>query len=100
MKRFHLALGVKDIKKSVKDYSKRLARKPTIVVPGAYALWRTPTLNFSIRKVSVAKGTLRHLGWEESSAKKFTKSKDVNGIVWESFSGDLQREEIREIFGV
>ena len=99
MKKFHLALGVKDIRRSVKDYSKRLGCSPEVVIPGVYALWRTQKLNFSIRKVSGSEGVLRHLGWEEPSVKKFTKKMDVNGIIWESFSSVLQRQEIHEIWG-
>jgi hypothetical protein len=98
MKRIHIALGVKDIVKSVEDYSQRLGCTPSVVIPNEYALWRTPTLNFSIRLDPENAGKLRHLGWEDESAPKFTKETDVNGVVWENFNSKQQEEEISDLW--
>ncbi len=95
MKKFHIAIGVSDVAKSVEDYSKRLECEPTLVIPEQYALWRTDTLNFSIRKVSENPGALRHLGLEDPAVSRFTEDKDVNGIVWERFNAGLQAQEIQ-----
>ena len=99
MKRFHLALGVSSVEESVVDYSARLDQQPDIVIPNEYALWRTPTLNFSIRKVSQEdSGKLRHLGWESPDTAEFSTAIDVNHIPWERFTTDQQEEEIRRIW--
>jgi hypothetical protein len=94
MKKFHLALSVKDIDASVAEYSKRLGCKPQLIVPKTYALWRTETLNVSIRVVDQDAGMLRHLGWEDSEAKEFTSATDCNGILWENFNAQNQQDEI------
>ena len=98
MKRFHLAVGVADIASAVLDYSRRLACDPVVVVDGEYALWRTETLNFSIRKTTEEAGLLRHLGWEDAGATAFYAEKDVNGILWESFSAQQQADEIQQLW--
>lgn len=92
-KRFHIALGVKDVNDSVREYSARLGCAPAVHVLDEYALWRTETLNFSIRRAPDASG-LRHLGWEDSDASAFSEETDVNGLVWERFTAEQQREEI------
>ncbi len=97
MKRFHLALSVKDIQASIEDYSRRLGREPCAVIEGEYALWRTDTLNVSIRRTDDPPG-LRHLGWEDPSAESFSAEPDTNGIVWERFSAELQKREIDAIW--
>jgi len=96
MKRFHIAIGVADIARSIEDYSARLGVAPCVVVPGEYALWRTEALNLSIRRTGEAAGALRHLGWEDPSAPSFSKDTDVNGIVWEHFNAEQQDREIFE----
>ena len=96
MKKIHIAIGVSDIAKSVEDYSIRLDCQPSVVIPNEYALWRTETLNFSIRKVSEFPGTLRHLGWEDPAVSIFTQDTDTNGIVWERFNAELQADEIKK----
>ena len=97
MKVIHLAIATNEIDKSVKDYTERLEKEPSIVVPDEYALWRTEQINLSIRQdASCNPGELRHLGFEDSNAKEFTASKDVNGILWESFSAEQQAEEINK----
>ncbi len=99
LQRFHLAIGVADIQKSVEDYSRRLGCPPVLVIEGEYALWRTPTLNFSIRKtVTATAGIVRHLGWEDASATEFSVETDVNGILWERFSAGQQADEIHTLW--
>lgn len=98
MRVLHLALAVSNIEQSVADYSARLGVLPVAVVPGEYALWRTATLNLSIRKTSEPPGTMRHLGWEDEEATEFSTETDCNGIVWEKFAASHQAEEINEIW--
>jgi catechol 2,3-dioxygenase-like lactoylglutathione lyase family enzyme len=99
-RRFHLALGVADLAASIADYSARLGIEPHCVVPGLYALWRTDALNVSIRVVSAAEvGQLRHLGWEDPQATAMQTALDVNGILWEHFSSEAQRQEIERLWG-
>ncbi len=95
MKRFHLAIGVDDVEASVADYCKRLGAEPVVVIPGQYALWRTPQLNFSIRHIPGAAGMLRHVGWEDPDAATLSVEHDVNGMVWERFTAEDQAREIR-----
>ena len=97
MKKIHIALSTSDIEASVADYSDRLGCLPTLVIDDQYALWRTDTVNMSIRKdLSVPNGQLRHLGWEDSKASEFSKSIDVNGITWERFTACQQAQEIND----
>ena len=96
MNKMHIAIGVLDIARSVEDYSKRLGCQPCVVVANEYALWRTPTVNFSIRRSQEESGKLRHLGWEDSSVLEFSQDTDVNGIVWERFTAEQQVKEIEE----
>ena len=99
MKIIHLAIATNEIEKSVRDYTERLGVEPSIVVPDEYALWRTEQINLSIRQdASRNPGELRHLGFEDSNAKAFTASKDVNGILWESFNAEQQAEEINKFW--
>lgn len=97
MQKIHIAIGTSNIEASVQDYSARFGRSPEVVISGEYALWRTNAINFSIRKVSSQEsGRLRHLGWEDATCQSFTTETDVNGIVWEHFSAELQEKEIKE----
>jgi hypothetical protein len=96
MKKFHIAIGVADIDRSVEDYSRRLECAPSVVIPNEYALWRTASVNFSIRRVTNSPGILRHLGWEDESASTFSQDSDVNGVIWEQFNAKLQAREIKE----
>lgn len=95
MNKFHIAISTNNIDETVKDYSARLGSEPCSVVKGEYALWRTETLNVSIRHdKDCTTGSLRHLGWEDSNTSDFSEETDVNGIVWEKFTADQQADEI------
>lgn len=99
MKKLHIALSTRDLATSVADYSARLGMPPTTMVEAAYALWRTPCLNFTVRIDPASQpGALRHLGWEDAGAPEFSQDTDVNGIVWEHFSAAQQAEEINQIW--
>jgi hypothetical protein len=98
MNKIHIAIAAHDIIASVEDYSKRLGCQPCVVVANEYALWRTESINLSIRRTTEAIGTVRHLGWEDATATSFIKERDVNGVEWERFSAAVQAEEIREIW--
>jgi hypothetical protein len=100
MKRFHIALAVRDLGASIADYSARLGQLPTVVVEGKYAMWRTQLLNFSINLHAERAGQLRHIGFEDDSAEGFTSTPDVNGIEWELFSAKAQDARIVETYGV
>lgn len=100
MKRFHIALAVRDLDVSIEDYSARLGQAPNAIVSGKYAMWRTDLLNFSINQNPNRAGELRHLGFEDESAKGFTSTKDVNGIEWERFSAAEQDARIVETYGI
>jgi catechol 2,3-dioxygenase-like lactoylglutathione lyase family enzyme len=96
MRIIHIAIGVTDIAASVTDYTRRLDAAPVLVVPGEYALWRTETVNLSIRRVAAElSGQLRHLGWEDDACEVFVMENDVNGIAWERFTPEQQAAEIR-----
>jgi hypothetical protein len=99
MRRFHIALAVADLQDSIRDYSRRLAARPTAVVAGKYAMWRTDQLNFSINQIPERAGQLRHLGFEDSAATGFSSDWDVNKIEWELFSPTDQDEKIVEVYG-
>jgi len=97
MKKIHLAIATDNIAATIEDYSQRLECEPVLVIPNEYALWRSDFFNISIRQDSTCKpGELRHMGWEDSEAKAFTTSIDVNGLLWESFTAEHQSEEIEE----
>ena len=101
MKRFHIALAVANLDVSIADYTQRLGQAPTAVVPGAYAMWQTDLLNFSINENPdpAQAGLLRHIGFEDDSAAGFAKTRDVNGIEWEQFSPTEQDRRIEETYG-
>lgn len=99
MRKLHLALSTHKLKETVADYSNRLGVEPCSVVHNEYALWRTESLNISVRHdASCAGGVLRHLGWEDESASEFSQDTDVNGIAWERFSAQQQADEINELW--
>lgn len=95
----HIAIATNKIEAAIADYTRRLEIPPCSFVSGQYALWRTETLNISIRQDDSCKpGELRHLGWEDGSASEFSQDTDVNGIVWERFNAQHQADEINEIW--
>ncbi len=99
MKKIHIAIASANIEETVKDYSKRLGCAPCLVVKGEYALWRTESMNLSVRHGTPDEsGKLRHLGWEDSEVSAFTQDTDVNGILWEHFNAFNQAEEIKELW--
>ena len=99
MKKLHIAIATNSIENSVVDYSSRLGQAPCSYVENEYALWRTASLNFSVRQVeSVPEQVVRHLGWEDAAASTFTEEVDVNGILWERFSAQDQANEINELW--
>jgi catechol 2,3-dioxygenase-like lactoylglutathione lyase family enzyme len=99
MKRFHIALAVRDLDESIQDYSHRLGQPPAAVVPGAYAMWRTELLNFSINQSPARAGELRHIGFEDD-APEYSSSTDCNGLLWEAFSAQEQDRRIVSTYGV
>ena len=99
MKRFHIALAVRDLGESIADYRTRLGQEPNVVVAGKYAMWRTGLLNFSINENPARAGQLRHVGFEDDAVEGFTSTSDVNGIEWELFSRKEQDARIVEIYG-
>ena len=99
MKKLHLAIATDNLAATIRDYSDRLDAQPCLIVEGEYALWRTDSLNLSVRKDDkFPPGSLRHLGWEDPAAKEMSAETDVNGILWERFTREQQAEEIREIW--
>jgi hypothetical protein len=96
--KIHIAISAHDIAASIEDYSKRLGCRPCVVIASEYALWRTASVNFSIRQAKETIGTLRHLGWEDADATAFSNDIDVNGIEWDRFSAKVQAEEIRQVW--
>jgi hypothetical protein len=99
VKRFHIALAVRDLAESIDDYSHRLHARPSAVVAGKYAMWRTDLLNFSINQMPERAGQLRHIGFEDDLAEGFSSTSDVNGLVWESFCATEQDLKIVETYG-
>lgn len=99
MKKLHIAISTNKIGETIADYSARLGTPPCSSISGEYALWRTGSLNVSVRHAAnCLTGSLRHLGWEDYAATEFTEDTDVNGIVWESFSAQHQADEINALW--
>jgi catechol 2,3-dioxygenase-like lactoylglutathione lyase family enzyme len=99
MKRFHITLSVADLDASIADYSTRLGHPPQTVVAGAYAMWRTDSLNFSIKREPEHAGQLRHLGFEDDEVRGVVREADVNGIAWEKFSALAQEQRVISTYG-
>ncbi|WP_232756053.1 VOC family protein [Vulcanococcus limneticus] len=99
MNKLHIAISTAKLEDTVTDYSKRLGAKPCVIVEAEYALWRTETLNLSVRQDPSCKpGELRHLGWEDPAAQAFCSDTDVNGVTWERFTAQQQADEINAIW--
>lgn len=99
MRRFHIAITVKDLEASIVEYNQRLGQPATVVVHGKYAMWRTDLLNFAINQNGDPVSHLRHIGFEDDVAQEFSSSHDINGIEWELFSPLAQDMKIRERYG-
>ena len=98
-KKLHIAIATGDIEGSIKDYTVRLGVELCSFVLNKYALWRTGTVNFSIRQNSTCvPGQLRHLGWEDNVASSCSEEKDINGVVWEIFTAQQQAKEINDLW--
>lgn len=99
MRKLHLAISTNNIKATIEDYSARLNARPCLIIPQEYALWRTETLNISVRRDnSSSSAGLRHLGWEDPTAPTMSAEADVNGIIWENFTASQQAAEIKQIW--
>jgi hypothetical protein len=96
MRKLHIALSTDKIEESIKDYTVRLGIAPCSYIPNEYALWRTKSLNVSIRQDTTCKP--RHLGWEDNLSTEFSEETDVNGITWERFNAQQQADEINELW--
>jgi len=100
MKRFHIAIAVRDLEESITDYNARFNQQPAAVVPGKYAMWRTNLLNFSINQMPEKTGQLRHVGFEDDAVTGYSSTIDANGIEWESFSQQEQDQRIVAAYGI
>ena len=99
IKKLHIAISTNKINETINDYTIRLSVEPCLCVPNEYALWRTDSLNVSIRQdSSCTLGYFRHLGWEDDSAEEFSQDIDVNGIIWEYFNAQQQADEVNELW--
>ena len=95
----HIAISTNKINETINDYTIRLGVEPCLFVPNEYALWRTDSLNVSIRQdSSYTHGDFRHLGWEDDFAEEFSQDTDVNRIIWEYFDAQQQADEINELW--
>jgi catechol 2,3-dioxygenase-like lactoylglutathione lyase family enzyme len=99
VRRIHVALAVDDLNATIRDYTERLGAAPVVVVPGRYALWRTPEVNLSVNSDGTQAERLRHIGFEDDKVTETTRSIDVNGLMWEAFNPDQQDHEIAEVYG-
>lgn len=99
MRKLHIALSTDRIDETIADYTARLGVPPCSKIEGEYALWRTESLNVSVRQdPHCTPGSLRHLGWEDPGASAFTQDTDVNGITWERFNAHHQADEINQLW--
>ena len=99
MRRIHIALAVDSLDDTIVDYTRRLGAEPVAVVPGKYALWRTPEVNLSINADVGSDQRLRHLGFEDDTVAEKTEDHDVNGIMWEAFTSAWQDEGLVRVYG-
>ena len=98
-RKIHIALSVASLDTVIDEYTQKLGISPEVVVANEYALWRSETVNLSIRvDKSVPAGSLRHLGFEDPEAEGFTSSTDSCGILWERFREQDQKNEIEELW--
>jgi len=93
--RVHVALGVTDLPSAVDDYTRLLGREPELVIPDAYALFRTRELNLSLRVTAGEAGQVRHLGFELDEPTPFEAISVGGAVTWELFDASGQADEIR-----
>lgn len=94
--KIHIAISVKDIKTSIKEYNNFLNCSPVLIIADEYALYRTKELNLSLRKTKDEPGVVRHLGFESDKHKGFSTFTDSNGVLWELFDKETQAKEIND----
>ena len=92
--RVHVALGVTDLRSAVDDYTRLLGREPELVIPDAYALFRTRELNLSLRVTAGEAGQVRHLGFELDEPTPFAAIPVGGAVTWEFFDARAQADEI------
>ncbi len=94
MRRIHIALAISDLDDAIADIRSRLGVAPCVVVPDAYALFRTTSVNLSLTVNTEQAGQLRHLGIEDPKAKAFVTESGPDGFIWERFTAEQQADEI------
>ena len=98
MKKLHVAISTRCLIETIRDYTARLSAEHCVVLDED-ALWRTDSINLSVRVDFTGNaGQLRHLGLEGPGAKEFTVDTDVNGILWECVTAQQQAGEINELW--
>lgn len=97
MKRVHVAIGVEDLS-SISFYEEMAGVQAEFIIENEYALFRTESMNLSLRVVPREQQGVRHLGFEDASAESFSSVTDPSGVVWERFSEKDQMEEIHSIW--
>ena len=98
MQILHIALAVKDLEEAICEYSRKFACEPTAIASKRYALWRTDSLNISITQIPDKAGQLRHLGFESQGLSEMYSEHDNDGIEWEYFTAEQQRQEIMQYY--
>lgn len=94
MRRIHISLAISDLDDAITDIRSRLGVAPCVVVPDAYALFRTTSVNLSLTVNTEQAGLLRHLGIEDPKAKAFVTESGPDGFIWERFTAEQQADEI------
>lgn len=98
MERVHIAIGVSSLSESISFYEKKFSVSPELIIPHEYALFKTETMNISLRVVPENQIGVRHVGVESMRFDSFTAEKDPSGVLWESFNEQAQYDEIEEIW--
>ena len=98
MQKLHIALAVRNLETAFAEYNQRSNCPPVAIASNRYALWRTDILNLSITQNSKKAGTLRHLGYEDSEVVEMFSEYDEDGIEWEYFTAQQQRQEILKYY--
>lgn len=98
MKRVHIAIMVNALLPSIEEYSQRFGVGPVCIVENTWALWLTPLLNFSIEVKPDHHGQLKHLGFEDPEAASPHRETDINGLLWEQFTQEQQKDLIFKLW--